>query len=122
MRLHGVDPNVVERVREQVTQPVVRELKGTRKINEDYREQGQAQQEEAGLSESLGRALDRLNQVCRTMGNPVSFRLVERDSEAKVEVYDGQENRVIREVNPEEVVHVVTQVEKLLGLLIDAHV
>ena len=45
MRLHGVDPNVVERVREQVTQPVVRELKGTRKINEDYREQGQAQQE-----------------------------------------------------------------------------
>ena len=53
------------------------------------------------------------------MSNPVSFRLVEKDSQAKVEVVDTQEGRVIKEVDPEEVVAVVTQMEKLLGLLLD---
>lgn len=121
VRINGVDPNVVERVREQVSQRVVRELKGSRRVNEDLREHGQGQREEDSPS-GVRKALDQLNRVCHSMGNPVMFRLIERDSKAKVEVYDAQEDRVIKEVDPDEVLSVITQVEKLLGLLIDTHV
>lgn len=121
VRINGVDPNVVERVREQVSQRVVRELKGSRRVNEDLREHGQGQREEDSPS-GVRKALDQLNRVCHSMGNPVMFRLIERDSKAKVEVYDAQEDRVIKEVEPDEVLSVITQVEKLLGLLIDTHV
>lgn len=120
MRINGVDPKVVEQVREQVSQPVVRQLKEAREINEEYREQEHSNRE--GSSGGLEQALEQLNQLSKTMGSSLIFRLVEKDSQAKVEVVDGQENRVIKEVNPEDVIQIVTQVEKLLGLLIDTRI
>lgn len=124
MRINGVDPNVVESVREKIVQPVVRQMGETKKISQEY--QGREQDRDQGRREEpsggLKKALYQLNNVCQTMGNPVMFRLVEKDSKAVVEVYDGQEDRVVKEVAPEEILSVVTQVEKLLGLLIDARV
>lgn len=120
MRIDGVDPNVVESVREKVVQPVVRNMRETKEITEDYKEHEERKKE--GRSKGLDKALDQLNNVCQTMGNPVVFRLAEKDSQAVVEVYDGEEDKVVKEVTPEEVVSVVTQVERLLGLLIDARI
>jgi len=120
MKINGVDPVVIEQVKEQVTQPVVREARETR-ITREYREQefrqGQGRRED--FPGSLSQALEQLNQVCQSMRNPVGFRLVDKGSGAKVEIVDLREDKVIKEVDPEEVISVVTQVEKLLGLLID---
>lgn len=120
MKINGVDPVVIEQVKEQVTQPIVRETKETR-ITREYKEQeyrqGQGQNKSSQVS--VEHSLNQLNQVCQSMGNPISFRLVEKDSKAKVEVWDTSENRMIKESDPEDVVSVVTQVEKLLGLLLD---
>lgn len=120
MRVNGVDPIVIEHVKDQVTQPVIRETKETR-ITREYKEQEYRQGQGRGdeYRGSLKQSLEQLNQVCQSMGNPISFRLVEKDSQAKVEVVDSAEDRVIKEVDPEDVVAVVTQVEKLLGLLLD---
>lgn len=120
MKINGVDPVVIEQVREQVTKPVVREARETR-ITREYREQEfrQGQGRRKGFSRSLSQALEQLNEVCQSMGSPVRFRLVEKGSVARVEIVDIREDRVIKEVDPEEVISVVTQVEKLLGLLID---
>lgn len=120
MRINGVDPNVVERIREQVVQPVVRQLKDTREITEEYKEREQGKGKEP--SDDLQKALNQLNQVSQTMGSPVLFRLVEKSSGVKVEVLDSEQEKVVKEVDPDEVIHVVTQVEKLLGLLIDTRV
>ena len=120
MKISGVDPVVIEQVKEQVIRPAVRELKETR-ITREYKEQEFRQGQGRGddFPSAVKQSLEQLNQICQSMSNPVSFRLVEKDSQAKVEVIDTQEGRVIKEVAPEEVVAVVTQMEKLLGLLLD---
>ena len=120
MKIGGVDPVVIEQVKEQVIRPAVRELQETR-ITREYKEQEFRQGQRRGddFPSAVEQSLEQLNQICQSMSNPVSFRLVEKDSQAKVEVVDTQEGRVIKEVAPEEVVAVVTQMEKLLGLLLD---
>ncbi len=120
MKIGGVDPVVIEQVKEQVIRPAVRELQETR-ITREYKEQEFRQGQGRGddFPSTVKQSLEQLNQICQSMSNPVSFRLVEKDSQAKVEVVDTQEGRVIKEVAPEEVVAVVTQMEKLLGLLLD---
>ena len=68
MKINGVDPVVIEQVKEQVTQPVVREARETR-ITREYREQefrqGQGRRED--FPGSLSQALEQLNQVCQSM-------------------------------------------------------
>lgn len=119
MKISGVDTRVVEQVKDQVTQPVVRKTLETR-ITREYKEQERDQEQHHGdARDRMRRSVEQLNRVYSSFKSPVRFRLVEEDEESKVQVLDIDEERVIKEVEPEKVMSAVTQVEKLLGLMVD---
>ncbi|NLO89034.1 MAG: flagellar protein FlaG [Clostridia bacterium] len=123
MKINGVDPRVIDQIREQYIQPVVRDSRQIKRVDR-YEEQEEREKGQFGRfsREDVKQSLDRLNSVYESFRNPIRFRLTEEDGEARVEVVDSEENRVLRAVDPEKVLAVMTQMEKLLGLLVDVFI
>ncbi|NLK00893.1 MAG: flagellar protein FlaG [Clostridia bacterium] len=120
MRLNGVDPRVIEYIQNQTIQPVVRETKRIRPVREYKEQEGREDQgRQEYTREGLKHSLDKLNGLFDSFENPVGFRLVEEDEKARVAVVDLVEDRVIKNVEPEKVMSMMMQMEKLLGFLVD---
>jgi len=119
MKINGVDPRVIEQIKEQYTQPVVRETRESRSVRQYEEQEGRQERGQQHEGDRLRQSIDRLNRVYESFRNPVRFRLVEEGEETKVEVVDLVENQAVKKVEPEKIMSVMTQVEKLLGLLVD---
>ena len=118
MKVHGVDPRVIDAIQNKTLDPPIRETQESKAARE-YQEHERREQQGDFSEENLKQSLKELNEVYESFRNPVRFRLSRGEGETKVEVVDSVEDRVLKTVEPGQVLSAMTQVEKLLGLLVD---
>ncbi len=125
MKVDGIDPLVLNRVKDQTRSPVQEAERNAVQENRVRRqhEQTRAQQAEVeserSLLQEVEEAVRKLNDTAEAMHLSLRF-LMHRDSERwMVQVVDIQQDEIVREIPPEQVLNVVAQIQSLIGVLLD---
>jgi len=127
MKIDGIDPLVLNRVKDQATKSPVQETEraNTQRDRVQQHEHAKAQQQLAeetgkGLLQEMEEAVMKLNETANAMQLSLRF-LMHRDSERwMVQVVDMKQDEIIREIPPEKVLNVVAQIQNLIGILLDS--
>lgn len=69
--------------------------------------------------EVLEEAVDKVNQTMETYRTELRFKVHEGSGEMMVKVINAEDDTVIREIPPENVLDFVAHVKKMLGIIID---
>ena len=128
MKIDGIDPLILNRIQEQAQRQHVEEADRANtdsRVTRRYDSPEGRPESTAGektLVDRLEEALQKLNDTTRALDLSLEFRLKEeREAEEqwKVEVRDLQQDETLKEMDPEEAIHVVAQVQSLVGVLLD---
>ena len=126
MKVDGIDPSILNRVKDQTTKPPVQDNERSR-IQEErvqqQRQQNRAQQAtvelERGLLEEVEEALRKLNDTADAMQLSLRFQMHQGSDRWMVQVIDVRQDEIIREIPPENILNVVAQIQSLIGVLLD---
>ena len=126
MKVEGIDPSILNRVKDQITKPPVQDNERSR-IQEErvqqQRQQNRAQQAtvefERGLLEEVEEALRKLNDTADAMQLSLRFQMHQGSERWMVQVIDVRQDEIIREIPPENILNVVAQIQSLIGVLLD---
>jgi flagellar protein FlaG len=126
MKVDGIDPLILNRVKDQTTKPVVQEAERSNvqqtRIKQQQEQARQAQvmlQSDQGLLQEIEDAVMKLNDTAEAMQLSLRF-LMHRDSERwMVQVVDIRHDEIVREIPPEKILNVVAQIQSLIGVLLD---
>lgn len=124
MKVDGIDPLVLNRVKEQTSRSAVQEAGRASAEEARLKTQEQRAQEEVrfqteGLLAEIEEAVMKLNDTAEAMQISLRF-LMHRDSERwMVQVVDIRRDEIVREIPPEKVLNVVAQIQSLIGVLLD---
>jgi len=130
MKVDGIDPMVLNRVKDQVTRSPMQEAERAdtqRAKTEQLREQQvKTRQEtatavatEEGMLQELEGAVLKLNDTAEAMQLSLRFHMHSDSERWMVQVVDVRQDEIIREIPPEKVLNVVAQIQDLLGILLD---
>jgi flagellar protein FlaG len=130
MKVDGIDPMVLNRVKDQATRSPVQEAERAdtqRARTEMLREQQvKARQQaatavatEEGMLQELESAVLKLNDTAEAMQLSLRFHMHSDSDRWMVQVVDVRQDEIIREIPPEKVLNVVAQIQDLLGILLD---
>ena len=126
MKVEGIDPSILNRVKDQITKPPVQDNERSR-IQEErvqqQRQQNRAQQAtvelERGLLEEVEEAVRKLNDTADAMQLSLRFQMHQGSDRWMVQVIDVRQDEIIREIPPENILNVVAQIQSLIGVLLD---
>ncbi|AOQ23420.1 hypothetical protein MTAT_10010 [Moorella thermoacetica] len=117
MRVEGVDPLILNQVQSQTQKPAVQD---TKKINVDSDQEKRRQDGQAGYSRGdLEQAVAKLNTATDLFNIKLRFKLDHEKGEIYVLVIDANEGKIIRRIPPEKVLNVASQMQYMVGLLLD---
>ncbi len=126
MRVDGIDPLVLSRVKDQTTKPPAQETDRSNAQRELIRQQQKenranqaAVESEAGQLREVEEALMKLNDTAEAMQLSLRFLMHEGSERWMVQVVDIQQDEIVREMPPENVLNVVAQIQSLIGVLLD---
>jgi len=115
VRIEGVDPLVLNQVQSQTQKPAVQDIKRMAVTAEEEREHGQA-----GFSwQELEQSVQKLNGATELFNIKLRFKLDHEKGEIYVLVIDVAEGKIIRRIPPENVLKIATEMQYLVGLLLD---
>ncbi len=69
--------------------------------------------------ENLNDAVEMLNTAAKTVNNRISFSVDEKTDRIVMRVLDANNNEVIREIPPKEVIRLAAQIREMIGMFID---
>ncbi len=126
MKVDGIDPLILNRVKDQTTKPAVQEAERSNvqqtRIKQQQEQARQAQvmlQSDQGMLQEIEEAIMKLNDTAEAMQLSLRF-LMHRDSERwMVQVVDIRHDEIVREIPPEKILNVVAQIQDLIGVLLD---
>lgn len=117
VRVEGVDPLVLNQVQSQTQKPAVQDAK---KINVNNEQDKRHQESEAGYSrDELQQAVEKLNAATDLFNIKLRFKLDHEKGELYVLVIDAREGKIIRRIPPENVLKVTSEMQYMVGLLLD---
>ncbi|MEW8959870.1 MAG: flagellar protein FlaG [Moorella sp. (in: firmicutes)] len=117
MRVEGVDTVVLNQVQNQTQKPAVQDAK---KINVDSEQEKRRQEGEGGYSRGeLQQAVEKLNAATDLFNIKLRFKLDHEKGELYVLVIDAREGKIIRRIPPENVLKVTSEMQYMVGLLLD---
>ncbi len=126
MRVDGIDPLLLSRVKDQTTKPPAQETDRSNAQRELIRQQQKenranqaAVESEAGQLREVEEALMKLNDTAEAMQLSLRFLMHEGSERWMVQVVDIQQDEIVREMPPENVLNVVAQIQSLIGVLLD---
>ena len=126
MRVDGIDPLVLNRVKDQTTRPAVQETDRSdaqkaliRQQQKENRANRAAVESEAGQMREVEEAIMKLNDTAEAMQLSLRFLMHEGSERWMVQVVDIQQDEIVREMPPENVLNVVAQIQSLIGVLLD---
>lgn len=126
MKVDGIDPLILNRVKDQTTKPPMQDSgrAETQKARvQQQRQENRANQPavetEKGLMREVEEAIRKLNDTAEAMQLSLRFLMHEESERWMVQVVDVMEGEVIREMPPERVLNVVAQIQSLIGVLLD---
>ncbi|HHW73826.1 MAG TPA: flagellar protein FlaG [Firmicutes bacterium] len=124
MKVDGIEPPVLQRVQDQTRQKRVEQPQGERADLATRRRQQAAGQQQPGLEgrsnlEIIEDEVKRLNETAYLYNIGLRFSIHEETSRVVVQVYNREDNEVIRQIPPEKILNLVAQIQQMIGLLID---
>jgi flagellar protein FlaG len=130
MKVDGIDPMVLNRVKDQATRSPVQEAERAdtqRARTEMLREQQLKARQQAATAvatdesmlQELEGAVLKLNDTAEAMQLSLRFHMHSDSDRWMVQVVDVRQDEIIREIPPEKVLNVVAQIQDLLGILLD---
>ncbi len=69
--------------------------------------------------EGLNDAVNMLNAAAKTINNRIAFSVDEKTDRIIMRVLDANNNEVIREIPPKEVIRLAAQIREMIGMFID---
>jgi flagellar protein FlaG len=117
MKVQGVDPTIMNRIEEQIRKQSVHETKHTVIAKEQERQKRKPKQNQTARDE-LAAAVDKLNKMAETLNIPLFFQ-IERDDEMVVLVIEKDTEKVIRRILPDRTLTILTQMQFMVGMLVD---
>jgi len=69
--------------------------------------------------ENLNDAVEMLNAAAKTANNRIAFSVDEKTDRVVMRVLDANNNEVIREIPPKEVIRLAAQIREMIGMFID---
>lgn len=122
MKIDGIDPLLLNRLQEQASRQEVKPAEGARfDTPVKDREKAEARvlpPEGSKSTDSLAKALQKLNDTAEAFQLSLRFQKHQASERWMVRVVDS-ENRVLREIPPEQVLNIVAQIHDLIGILLD---
>jgi len=124
VKVDGIEPPVLQRVQDQTRQKRVEQPQGERADLATRRRQQAAGQQQPGLEgrsnlEIIEDEVKRLNETAHLYNIGLRFSIHEETSRVVVQVYNREDNEVIRQIPPEKILNLVAQIQQMIGLLID---
>lgn len=107
-----LDPNKSKGIEDQKGKPVPRQ---TDLLND------QTQQPETGVisMNSVREAVDKLNNSALAQGKKLSYRIDSETHRIVVKIINTETDKVIRQIPPEETLHLAAQIDHLRGLMLN---
>lgn len=124
VKIDGIDPLLLNRVREQNERLEVLKAESTAtnrlvKREKGFSSQGEFPKTQASEERRLKQALDRLNDEARRDGLPLRFEAQRREDLWHVSVIDAKSREVLRDIPTREALQVVGRINNLYGLFLD---
>ena len=126
MKVDGIDPSILSRVKDQATKapPQETDRSAARKAmihqqRQENRANQPAVETEKGLMQEVEEAVRKLNDTAEAMHLSLRFLMHKESERWMVQVVDIRQDEIIREIPPERTLNVVAQIQNLLGVLLD---
>ncbi len=124
MKIDGIDPLLLNRIKEQTDRMEVQRAESTVTENRVTRDGGYSRRETYPVSEEqseskLRVAIERLNDNAEKENLPVRFQARRGSQRWHIEVFDLASNEVIRDIPTEQAMNVVNRIQSLFGILLD---
>jgi flagellar protein FlaG len=116
MKVQGVDPVIINTIQERTRKAQVQD---TEKVILNTEQERGGQDSRGGLEESLGKAVEQLNQTAEVFNISIRFKVDRETDELYVLVLDEKEGKVIRSIPPEKILDAASQVGYMIGLMVD---
>ncbi len=126
MKVDGIDPLVLSRVKDQATKAPLQETERSEAQQSRVQKQNQnrsrqpAVEPEQNMLQEVEEAVRKLNDTAEAMHLNLRFLMHEESDRWMVQVVDVKANEIIRELPPENVLNTVAQIQSLIGVLLDA--
>jgi flagellar protein FlaG len=118
MKVQGVDPTIMNRIEEQIRKQSVHETKHTVIAKEQERQKRKPKQNQMAR-DGLAAAVDKLNKMAETLNISLFFQIEREDDETVVLVIDKDTEKVIRRIPPDKTLTILTQMQFMVGMLVD---
>ncbi len=125
MRVDGIDPLILNRVKDQASKPQLQESERSdaQQNRVQQQRQNRAQQPavetDKNLLQEVEQAVRKLNDTAEAMHLDLRFVIHDDSERWMVQVVDVREDEIVKEIPPEKVLNVVAQIQSLLGVLVD---
>jgi uncharacterized FlaG/YvyC family protein len=124
MKIDGIDPLLLNRIKEQTDRLEVQRTESTVVENRVTRESGYPRRQTYPVSNEqneskLKVAIDRLNENAERENLPVRFQARRGNQQWHIEVFDLASKEVIRDIPTEQAMNVVNRIQSLFGILLD---
>ncbi len=124
MKIDGIDPLLLNKIKEQVDLKEIRQTESTSTDNRVTREgssdSGKASKHtDPNYERKLDQAIARLNEDAEKKGQPLRFSARKGSNLWYVEVRDTSKDEVIQEIPTEKALEVANRIQNLFGILMD---
>ncbi len=123
MKIDGIDPIQLNKIHEQTQKPIVQE---SHRQDPKQKQQDRVLNREQkilawdqGHIEDLQEAVEKVNATVQAFHTGLRFRIHEESERIMVQVVNLTDNEIIKEIPPEKLLHVVAQIQNIIGLFID---
>ncbi|MBS4032691.1 MAG: flagellar protein FlaG [Clostridiales bacterium] len=117
MKVQGVDPMILNRIQDQTNKQAVQETKQTKISNEQ--EPKKETRQEAVDQDTLVESVQKLNKAAEAFNIQLRFSIDKEDNQVVVLVIDKVNQKVIRQIPPTKVMDMLTQMQYMVGVLVD---
>ena len=117
VKIQGVDPIMVERLREKKRKSII-EIDQTKRI-ENRDSEGREQKDTKQYKKKLMDSLARLNHRLEELNAPIRFHKAQRKGYVIIQVINIVNETVISEVLPEKIFQLIIDIDALKGFVVD---
>lgn len=121
VKIHGVDPIVMDRIKERTQKEIVFQPEKT-KVTADKNNEEKGRKKQKHNKKSLEEVVSRLNKLLEEEKAPLRFQIIVRDEKLKVQLLNIEENKVVSEVFPEKIYKLVRNPKEFSGFVVDEFV
>jgi flagellar protein FlaG len=119
MRIQGVDPTILNRIQEKVNKQAVHDTRQA-EISKEKRQRENKGKRERPDRDALIAAVKKLNGTAESLGLRLFFMLSDGDEPA-IFLVNKDTQQIIREIPPESVLTMLTEMKSFVGMLVDHH-